>query len=220
MKRGRVVDLTRRLRPGKERFALDLRTFPVNELLPEFTVPENEWYVLQEWKVSSHIGTHIESPFHHMREGYDVAAIPLERVMGDAVVLDFRGKRAGEVIEISEAPGIDQKIKPGDIVLIHTGFDRLYNDPNYDRPYLSVRSAEWLVQRGIACLGIDASGIELYRAPTQPVHMTLLKAGIPLIEELTNLESLSRERIFFIGLPLPIEGADSSPIRAVAVEEG
>jgi kynurenine formamidase len=109
-------------------------------------------------------------------------------------------------------------IAAGDIVLIHTGYDRYYGQPNYNRPYLSLEAIRWLVERGIAALGIDASGIEAYQAPEQPGHLLLFEHGIPVIEELTRLDELRAERIFFIGLPLPIVGADSCPIRAVAIE--
>ena len=206
----RIVDLTRALHPGKERFTLELSTYQVDELQPEFKCPDNEWYILQEWKISSHIGTHIESPFHHVKEGYDVAAIPLNRVFGEAVVLDFRGKGRGEEIDIHEVVDLDQRVRKGDIVLIHTGYDRWYNTPGYDRPYLSLGSIEWLVDVRIACIGIDASGIERYRAEAQPGHLMLFEAGIPVIEELTNLDELKSERFFLSACPFPC----TAPIRA------
>jgi arylformamidase len=215
----RVVDLTRVLRPGEERFKLDIHTFSVDELIPGFHVPKGEWYILQEWEISSHIGTHVESPYHHIREGTDIAGLPLERVMGDAVVLDFRDKKASQAIERVEIQAAGSDVRPGDIVLIHTGFDRLYNEPGYDRPYLSLEAIRWLVEREIACVGIDASGIEKYRAEEQPGHVLLFEHGIPVIEELTHLEQLRQKRVFFIALPLPIRGVDACPVRAVAIEE-
>jgi kynurenine formamidase len=184
-----------------------------------FKRPKGDWYILQKWTISSHIGTHIESPHHHLKDGYDVSGLPLERVFGEAVLLDFRGKEAGEEIDIQETGDLDRHVKAGDIVVIQTGFDRFYNSPDYDRPHLSMSSIEWLVQREIACLGIDASGIERYKAESQPGHLMLFNAGIPIIEELTHLEKLTGDRFFFIGLPLPIHGADSCPIRAVGLEE-
>ena len=218
-----VVDLTRVLQPGAERFKLDIRTFSVDELLPDFTVPEGEWYVLQEWEISSHIGTHVEAPYHHLKDGTDVAGLPLERVMGEAVLLDFRSKKAGEAIELAEIQEVGSDVRAGDIVLIHTGFDRLYGKPDYNRPHLSLEAIRWLVERRIACLGIDASGIEEYGAPEQPGHLLLFEHGIPVIEELTHLDELCQravapKRVFFIALPLPIRGADACPVRAVAIE--
>ncbi|MHB0878330.1 MAG: cyclase family protein [Anaerolineae bacterium] len=214
----RVVDLTRTLHPGAERFRLDIRTYFVDELLPGFRRPAGDWYVLQEWGISSHIGTHVESPYHHLQTGGDVSAIAIDTLMGEAVVLDFRGKQGGEAITLSEVVAAGSDIRAGDIVIVQTGFDRLYGQPNYSRPYLSLEAIQWLVDRGMAAIGIDASGIEAYQAPEQPGHLLLFEHGIPVIEELAHLEELRQRRSLFIGLPLPIVGADSCPIRAVAIE--
>jgi len=219
LKDKRIVDLTRVLTPGAERFKLDIRTFFVDELQPDFHRPEGEWYVLQEWQISSHIGTHIESPYHHIKEGPDVSELSIEKLIGEAVVLDFRHKRAGQAIKLKELQPHSGDIRAGDMVLIRTGFDREYGKPDYDRPYLALESLQWLVERGITCVGIDASGIERYKAEEQPGHLLLFSHGIPVIEELTNLDRLKRKRVLLIALPLPIRTADSCPIRAVAIEE-
>lgn len=215
----RLIDLTRVLQPGREKFALDIQTFFVDELLPGFHRPEGQWYIMQEWKISSHIGTHIESPHHHIENGPDVASLSIERLIGEAVVLDFQNKKPDEAITPSDLEGSGVDVQDGDIVLIYTGYDRDYGKPNYNRPFLSLDSVRWLIQRGIACLGIDASGIEKYKAESQPGHLLLFERGIPVIEELTNLGKITQPRVLFIGLPLPIRGADSCPIRAVALED-
>ena len=142
----------------------------------------------------------------------------LDQVMGEAVILDFRQKKAGEAITLAELQAA-AGVKEGDIVLVHTGFDALYNQPNYNRPYLALDAIHWLIERKISCLGIDASGVEEYQAVEQPGHKALFGANIPIIEELTHLEDLRRQRVFFMALPLPIRGADSCPVRAIAIEE-
>jgi arylformamidase len=215
----RVVDLTRPLEPGKERFKLSVRTFSVGDILPDFSVPAGEWYVLQEWEISSHLGTHVESPLHHVRGGMDIAHLPLDCVMGEAVVLDFRQKGPGEAIDVAELSSAGRDVAVGDIVLIHTGFDRLYNQLGYDRPFLSLDAIRWLIQHKVSCIGIDASGIERYGAPEQPGHVLLFQNGIPVVEELTKLDELHHRRVFFMALPLPVTGGDASPVRAIAVEE-
>lgn len=215
----KIVDLTRLLVPGEEPFTFDVRTFFVEELLPQFHRQPDDWYILQEWKLSSHLGTHVESPYHHLRDGTNVAGLQLGALMGDAVVLDFTGRKPDEVITTDDLERLDADIRPGDIVLIHTGYDRDYGKADYGRPYLAGDLVDLLVELPVSCLGIDASGIEKYRAESQPSHLKLFTAGIPIIEELTNLGGISCERFTFIGLPLRIEGADASPIRAVALVE-
>lgn len=218
LERKRIVDLTRVLQPGAEPFKLDVRTFFVDELLPGFHRPKDEWYIMQEWQISSHIGTHVEAPYHHIKTGTDIAGLSIERLMGEAVVLDFRYKEAGEAIERSELQAKADDVRKGDIVIIHTGYAKDYGKPDYDRPYVSLESISWLVERGIACLGIDASGIEKYKAEHQPGHVMLFERGIPIIEELTNLEKVRERRVLFLALPIPVRTADASPVRAIAIE--
>lgn len=215
----RVVDLTHRLTPGQEKFKLEVHTYFVDELLPGFYRPEGEWYILQEWEMSSHVGTHVESPYHHIKDGGDVSQLGIDRLMGEAVVLDFHQKEAGEAITLREMEEAGSVVRGGDIVLIYTGFDTRYGQANYNRPYLTFEAIRWLADREACCIGIDASGIEKYKGEEQPGHLLLFGRGIPIIEELTHLDQLRRQRVFFVGLPLPIKGADSCPIRAVAIEE-
>ena len=86
----RIVDLTRLLVPAKEPFKFDVHTYFVEQLLPQFHREQDDWYILQEWKLSSHVGTHVESPYHHLREGTNVAGLDLGTLMGDAVVLELK----------------------------------------------------------------------------------------------------------------------------------
>jgi arylformamidase len=216
---GKIIDLSRVMESGKEPFKFNVQTYFVEELLPQFHRREDDWYILQEWEINSHVGTHVESPYHHLREGKDIAGLSLETLMGEAVVLDFRGRKPDDEIGIDDLSALNADIRAGDIVLIQTGYDRDYGKPDYGRPYVSLSLIDWLVERRIKCLGIDASGIERYKAEDQPCHLKLFSAGIPIIEELANLSDISRERFTFMGLPLRIKGADASPIRAIAIEE-
>jgi arylformamidase len=73
-------------------------------------------------------------------------------------------------------------------------------------------------------MGIDASGIEPRSPngapyPGQPNHEALLRAGIPLIEYMTNLEPLINKRFLTFVLPLKVTGAEAFPVRVIAVEE-
>ncbi len=217
---GKIIDLSRVMESGKEPFKFNVQTYFVEELLPQFHRREEDWYILQEWELNSHVGTHVESPYHHLREGRDISGLSLETLMGEAVVLDFRGRKPDDEIGIDDLSALNADIRAGDIVLIQTGYDRDYGKPDYGRPYVSQAVIDWLIERRIKCLGIDASGIERYKAEDQPSHLKLFSAGIPIIEELTNLGEISRERFNFMGLPLRIKGADASPIRAIAIEEG
>ena len=62
--------------------------------------------------MSSHCGTHIEFPYHHNRTGLDAGSFPLERLVGDAVLLDFRHKQAGEDVTRAELEALGGQDPP------------------------------------------------------------------------------------------------------------
>jgi arylformamidase len=88
-------------------------------------------------------------------------------------------------------------------------------------PYLTPNAVEWLIKKKIKLLGIDFWSIEAFPIDSregEKGHIALFTREIPLIHSLVNLIKLSSNRIFFVALPLPIKGLDSSPVRAVAIE--
>ena len=89
-----------------------------------------------------------------------------------------------------------------------------------EQPYITTEGVRWLIEeKRIRCLGTDAAGTEVPDTDYQPNHMLLSKNNIPMIESMTNLRLLQKERFLIIILPLPIEGLDSSPVRVIAIEE-
>jgi kynurenine formamidase len=79
----------------------------------------------------------------------------------------------------------------------------------------------WLLEKRIKNMGIDFWSIEEYPidpAVGEPRHIRLFERDIPFIHSLVNLVKVDAERVFFIALPMLIEGLDSSPVRAIAIE--
>lgn len=220
MLKGRLVDLSQLVLPGQEEYRFDIQVYPVSELLPQYHTPEGQWYVMTEVTMWSHVGTHLESPRHYIESGPDVADLPLERLIGPAVVLDFRYKQTNESISLEDLQAAGE-VQVGDGVILRTGRDRLYRTLHaHDRPYLAVAATRWLAEdRRIAFLGTDASGFEVRGIDTQPNHQILFELGIPVIEHLANLDSLKRSRVTLIVLPWKARGLDSCPVRVVAIEE-
>ena len=226
---GRMTELSHRLTPGKEEFPLAIETFNTDEAISKskrqsshsINRREDIWYILQEVKMGSHVGTHIEFPYHHLKNGKSAADYPLERMVGDAVLLDFSRKKKDEEITRQEILALGADIRKGDIVLIRTDMDRLWNtDKAHDRPVLSIEAAEYLVKEiGIHCIGTDATGLEVRGRDDQPVHQILFGNDVAMVESLTNLDKLRSARLQVIMLPLMIEGMDSCPVRVVAIED-
>jgi arylformamidase len=218
---GRLVDLSHPLYPGKEEYHLELDTHFTDELYPQYKRSPDTWYILQDIRMSSHCGTHIEFPYHHCRTGMDAAAFPLERLVGDAVCLDFRHKAPGDMVERAELEALEDRILPGDMLLFNFNCARFYRTPrSHERPSITNEAIRWLVlEKRISLIGSDASGIELKGVPDQPNHQFLMDNGIPIIEFAANLDALRRERFTLFALAIPAHGLDSCPVRLMALEE-
>jgi arylformamidase len=220
---GRIVDLSHEIVPGSEEYKLEVQTHFVDDLLEDYKGKRepDDWYIMQEITMWDHVGTHIESPFHYLKDGPDVSQLSLDKLIGEAVVLDFTHKGFGEPIELEEMKCAGERsIREGDIVFLKTGLSKYYGTKHsHDRPYLTNDAVKWLVEKKIRCLGVDCSGIENRGMKVQPNHRTLFEAGIPLIEHLNNISELKSSRALVFILPYRVRGAAAFPVRVIAVEE-
>src|SRR5919112_1914044 len=98
--------------------------------------------------LGSHTGTHVDAPWHFLQEGNSIEIEPLDKFIGEAVVIDASGRNS---ISANEFSGND--IRSTDIVLISTDS----SDRRTDFAYLDISAAEWLVEHRIKCVGIDTA---------------------------------------------------------------
>lgn len=208
--KGRVVDLSQVLYPGQEQYKLEATM--VGERPGETA---DIFYEVHLW---THVGTHVEMPFHFLSKGKDATQMPLDKFMGWAIVLDFRHKKHDDAITEEELQAAGE-IELGDRVLLWTGRDKLYRtSQSRERPFLTPDACKWLVfDRKIALLGTDACGVEMDRV-NWTNHQILHGNEVPVIESLANLGALTKQRIYLIALPWFVKGIDASPIRAIAIE--
>jgi arylformamidase len=221
MIKGRIVDLSHVLFPGKEEYHLNLITHNTVDLYPQYQVDDGVWYILQDIDMSSHCGTHIEFPYHHNRHGMDAATFPLERLIGDCVLLRFRHKKMGDAITLAELKEYDGAIRSGDMLLLDLDCEKLYRtEHSHDRPVVNHDAIQWLVfEKHISLIGSDASGIELKGVRNQPNHQVLMDNEIPIIEFAAHLDQLTRQRFTLVVLPIAVHGLDACPIRLIAIED-
>ena len=211
----KMIDLTQVIHPtapdAQRKFVV--RIHDALEEIPGKVRPQGEWYVMSDVDLMGHVGTHMEAPFHCLKKGADLSQIPLERLGGNAVILNLVNARADGGVtlqQVQEAAKIAGGVQKGDIVFCRMG----------PTPYFSTAPLQWLVGQGMKMMGVDSSGVELADDKTHANinHLVLFRAGIPLIENLANLDRVSRPRVKVYALPVPVSGLDAFPLRVIAIE--
>jgi arylformamidase len=186
-------------------------------LFPGFKSFESEASVSEETSALTH---RIHAPRHFIEDGATLEDINLDRLRGEATVVDLR-EHSAESITADMLASADANIGTGDITVILTGDvdEHFYNDDFFDEAAtLTPEASEWLVNRGVSVVANDflTEGLE---NPDRPVHNALCGAGIPIVEYLCNADAIAnRDHIEFACVPLRLEGFEGSPVRAFAVE--
>lgn len=201
MKLSKIHDLTRTISQDMQIYPGD----PEPKFDPHATIKDNNVNVTRI-TLGSHSGTHVDAPWHFLQEGNSIDMEPIDKFIGEAVIIDASGKNS---ITAEDFSGHD--IRSNDIVLIYTGT----GDSRTDFAYLDISAAEWMMKHGTKCVGIDTASVEKYGNKDAPVHKLLLARNIGIIENLVNLKQFVGCRMFFVCLPLPLKGIDGSPARAI-----
>jgi kynurenine formamidase len=189
---------------------------------------------LCQWKLNDHFGTHIDAPIHIVPNSASVDKVDIERLVGEAVVLDCAFAN-GRGLTSEDFEKARPKVKAGDIVLIFSA-EKPGTLEEYimRQTYVTPDGAEWLVRQNIKSVGVQPFGFEhLYDGlfvknyydkatppPHWPAHSICLSQNVYILEGLgDNLEQLVGKRVHFSALPLPVPGSSGSPVRAVAWED-
>ena len=218
----KVVELSHRMIPREEPFNLQTWVYDV-DILGERGEPHSPgtWYVSGDVNFSTHCGTHVEFPLHHVKGGMNASDFPLTSLIGEAVVLDFTDKKAGDCMSLEEFKAYDEKIKEGDIVFLHTGLDAKWRTKDWEPyPYVACDAMEWLIrEKKIVAIGTDATSLENFNIPDQPNHNLAFKNNLAMVESLTNLDKIENGRALVFMLPLKIVGIEACPCRIIAIND-
>lgn len=163
----------------------------------------------------SHTGTHVDAVRHFIDGGDSVDRIPLEVLIGPAVVVAF-----GDSVTSIGARDLEAcRLGKHERVLLRTRNSGFITDADFRRDYtfLAPDGAEYLVSRGVRLVGIDYLSIEQFHSGHHRTHRTLLQNGVVIVEGL-NLSEVAPGDYDFICLPLKLEGLDGAPARAVLIE--
>jgi arylformamidase len=208
----RIIDLSSEIRPGilkvngEYLHGNHARRFELRQFI---YAPDK---MLMHWvEAETHIGTHVELQAHLIQGGKSSSEVPIDRFLGEAIVLNFTAlkPRDGEGQPIT--PSHLAKVKKDDIVLMWSSYN------SEEQPYISPEAAKYLAHKSVKMVGVQNIRVEAPNGSTA-THDNLLRNEIPIIEGLVNMEQAKKERLFYIGLPLKIAGLDSSWVRAIALE--
>ena len=204
-------------------------TLTVSEKIPTFPGSPKpqfiEWetiakdgYNLELLFLSSHTGTHIDAPFHFVKNGKKIHEILPERLVNEATLIKIK-KKTNQPILKTDIQKFEKKhgqIKPGTAVVFWTGWQKNLAEEFYfsKNPGLAVSAAKYLVSKKINLVAIDSPSIDLGSDLKFSVHHILAKNNILIVENLANLEKINSDKFHLITSPLKLKNATGSPIRA------
>ncbi len=217
--------------PTSERFRLDR--------VADGMTRGGYYYAANNFFTAEHGGTHLDAPVHFAKGAQTVDQIPLDRLVGPAVVIDVvvQSERDADyqvtTDDLLRAEREQGPIPPDAIVLIRTGFSRRWSDAaaylgtaergaaavaKLHFPGLHPDAARWLVaNRPIKALGIDTASIDFGQSTMYETHRVLFERNIPAFENLAALDRLPLRGASIVALPMKIGGGSGAPLRAVAI---
>src|SRR6478609_5300120 len=158
-------------------------------------------------------GTYLDCPFHRYADGKDLSQINLEKL----------AELEGILIDAENHQSIDKtffegKTLSGKAVIVNTGWSKHWRTDAYfeNHPFVTAEAAEYLVSQKVKLVGIDSHNIDDTRTNGRPVHSTLLKNEILIVEHMTNLNLLKEKKFVFSAVPPKFVGVGTFPVRAFA----
>lgn len=196
---------------------------------------ETVWKQPGYWQASwisfgAHTASHVDSPLHVVQGAPFIGEIPLDKVIGEAVILDLMSKGYDNaVIGPEDLEPFADDICEGDIVIMRTDWAaKKWNSPDLsywlESPVLSVEGAQWLVQKKPKAVVFDCfeeygARLPNFKPDDFAMHKVILGAGIIIIEGVINLDQLKNKRVKFFAVPLKIMNTEAAPARIFAIEE-
>ena len=197
------------------------------------------YYSAYKYAAAEHGGTHIDAPVHFAKGRLSVDQIPLEQLIGPAIVIDVSAECAKDrdyrvtSEDFTKWESRNGKIPAGTIVFLRTGFGKYYPDrkkymgtdergaaavANLHFPGLHPDAAKWLTEnRRIKAIGLDTPSIEYGQSTLFESHRTLFEKNIPAFENVANLDKLPVKGFSVVALPMKIKNGSGGPLRIIAL---
>jgi kynurenine formamidase len=158
-------------------------------------------------------GTYIDAPFHRYANGIDLAELPLEGLANLDTIVVRAPVEQGRAIDADRFANLYVR---GKAVLVHTGWSRHWRTDAYfeGHPYLTAAAAQLLQSQGARLVGIDSYNIDDTTDGRRPVHSTLLKHDIPIVEHMTGLSAVPESGARLFAVPVKVKAFGTFPVRA------
>ena len=201
--------------------------------------PAGFYYEAYNFCAAEHGGTHLDAPAHFAKGKWSTDQIPLDRLTGEAVVIDVSNNALKNVDYLITIDDIEAWEKtngklPGDIIILfRTGYGSFYPDAKkylgtdergaeavakLHFPGIDPAATEWLEKnRKIKAVGLDVASVDYGQSKDFKTHQILYEQNIPGFENVANLDKLPVKGAFIIALPMKIKGGSGGPLRIVAV---
>jgi kynurenine formamidase len=233
---GKWIDLTHDFStntlywPTAQKFALEVEFHAHTD--------KGYFYAANRYSASEHGGTHIDAPIHFAEHGRTLDQLPVDQLIGAAVVVDVSAKAKNDVdyqITVADLKAWEQargRIPDGGIVLFKTGFAQHWPDAKkylgtdergtnavakLHFPGLHPDAARWLVtERVIKAVGLDTASIDYGQSTLFETHRILFEKNIPALENVAALDQLPVTGAYVVALPMKIKDGSGGPLRIVA----
>ncbi len=210
----RSVQLSKVIDPSTERRRCILRRKPVdvNGVVDYHT----------EVDIITHLGTHVEAPYHHGELTKEVTDLATDHFIGRGVLLKLETCEPKALITAADLDTADRgRVRRGDVLVLDSRFhsEPFVHNPQDQRPHLSREAAEWFLAKGVKAVGFgDGICIETNVEHCVACHDIMLGNDILFLEVLKNIELIQADIFLISYLPLPIKGLDSSPVNILVLE--
>lgn len=204
---GELIDITRTVSseiavwPGAKPF----------EMIRKKSFDRGDRLTESEVYFNLHTGTHMDAPLHFVKGGHDIAAVDISKMIGRAQVVEF--KEDGPITK-SFVDGLE--ISDGIKKILFKTKNSQQDEKSFNNMFIALEgeAAKSLADRCFEVVGIDGPSVQIFKDKNDLAHTSLLGAGVIVMESLI-LKNVEEGIYFLVALPLKIEGAEGSPIRAI-----
>ena len=162
--------------------------------------------------MSPHVGAHADAPLHYASGALAIADVPLDTYLGPCRVIHAIG--AAPLITVEHLRHAETGLPPRVLVRCCERADTIWN-PTFTA--YAPEAVQWLAERGVRLIGIDTPSVDPADSKSLDSHQLLRKHDLRVLENLV-LDDVPAGDYELIALPLKLQGACASPVRAILRE--